>query len=299
MIAIDRILVYAKSLSGRAVQFDELALCSAARPNTLTFLDASEYVRVTVENENIAGVITNDAIAKELQDMTDRLRIFVCNDPRYTFFTLQNENAVGVKNRFSFASVIHPLAQIHPLAHVSAYGVQIGANVVVEPFAIILPGVAIGEGTIISAHAIVGTEGFEHKRTPTGIISVIHDGEVYIGRGVVVGAGNSIARGFSYRETRIGEETKVDSLVHIAHCAHIGRRCFLAAGAIIAGSATIDDDVWIGPNATISSQVRIGRSAKVSLGAVVIRDVASEECVSGNFAMAHARYLRGQMRSFK
>jgi UDP-3-O-[3-hydroxymyristoyl] glucosamine N-acyltransferase len=67
----------------------------------------------------------------------------------------------------------------------------------------------------------------------------------------------------------------------------------------VLGSARIGDDVWIGPNATISNQVQIGDGAAVSLGSVVVRDVRSGQRVSGNFAVDHRRFLsafRGMLR---
>ena len=44
----------------------------------------------------------------------------------------------------------------------------------------------------------------------------------------------------------------------------------------------IEDDVWIGPTATILKGVRIGAGAVVEAGAVVTRDVPSRACVLGN-----------------
>lgn len=53
----------------------------------------------------------------------------------------------------------------------------------------------------------------------------------------------------------------------------------------------IDDDVWIGYNATILKGVHIGAGAVVAPGAVVIRDVASGTLVGGN----PARSLDGSL----
>lgn len=44
----------------------------------------------------------------------------------------------------------------------------------------------------------------------------------------------------------------------------------------------IEDDVWIGPNATILKGVRIGSGAWVEAGAVVTRDVPARARVMGN-----------------
>jgi acetyltransferase-like isoleucine patch superfamily enzyme len=44
----------------------------------------------------------------------------------------------------------------------------------------------------------------------------------------------------------------------------------------------IEDDVWIGPQATILKGVRIGRGAFVEAGALVTRDVPPGARVKGN-----------------
>lgn len=62
--------------------------------------------------------------------------------------------------------------------------------------------------------------------------------------------------------------------------------------AVEARPITIEDDVWIGCNATILKGVTIGAGATIEPGAVVLRDVPRGERVGGNPArpiMAEAR----------
>jgi UDP-3-O-[3-hydroxymyristoyl] glucosamine N-acyltransferase len=65
----------------------------------------------------------------------------------------------------------------------------------------------------------------------------------------------------------------------------------VGAHASITGSVVIGDEVWIGPNATISSAITVGNRASVSLGSVVTQDVPDDQRVSGNFAIRHERFL--------
>ena len=81
----------------------------------------------------------------------------------------------------------------------------------------ILGSAIIGENCIIRAGAIIGASGFEHKRTSKGILSVMHDGRVRIANEVEIGADTNIAKGFYGRDTIIGDQTKIDALVHVAH----------------------------------------------------------------------------------
>ena len=55
-----------------------------------------------------------------------------------------------------------------------------------------------------------------------------------------------------------------------------------------AAPVVIEDDVWIGWNATVLKGVRIGAAAVVEPGAVVTRDVAAGMTVSGNPARVSA-----------
>ena len=92
-------------------------------------------------------------------------------------------------------------------------------------------------------------------------------------------------------DTLIGNDTKLADGAHVAHCAKVGARCLVAAGAIILGSTVIGDDVWVGPGAIISNELDVGDKAFITLGAVVTRNVVQGEKVSGNFAIPHARFL--------
>jgi UDP-3-O-[3-hydroxymyristoyl] glucosamine N-acyltransferase len=88
----------------------------------------------------------------------------------------------------------------------------------------------------------------------------------------------------------------VSSLVNISHNVSIGSACRVGAGACILGSSRIENKAWIGPNSTVANRIRIGEVARVSLGSVVVRDVAGGETVSGNFAVPHAEFLNQYRR---
>ena len=105
---------------------------------------------------------------------------------------------------------------------------------------------------------------------------------------VEIGSLNSIARGFSWRNTVVGRGTKTDSMVHIAHGVQIGTNCLITACAEISGSVTVGDNCWRGPNRSILNGISIGDSAFVGIGAVVTKSIAAHCAVAGN----PARILR-------
>lgn len=116
-----------------------------------------------------------------------------------------------------------------------------------------------------------------------------HPFSVVMGRDVDVGEGTVIHRG-RWRDTTIGDGTKIDALCFVAHNVVIGRHCLLVAGSHIAGSVTIGDHVIVGLGANICPHVTIGDRAIVGAGAVVTKDVPPGEVWAGN----PARYMRAR-----
>lgn len=271
--------------------FQNMGLASSRVPGTMTFLDSEKFLGDICSNKHIVGVITNSVYAQALAERRPDIKLHTSVDPRQTFYETYNARAEQ-NNRLLKPSRIHATALIHERAYVAPYGVIIEAHVIIEPMVTVMPGVRIGSHTQIRAGSAIGVEGFEHKRVGGHLLTVIHDRYVVIGEDVEIGANNTIARGLMGEDTEIGSGTKTDCLVHIAHCAKIGKRCLIPASAMIAGSVTIGDDVWIGPNASISSQVSIGDGAFVTIGSVVVKDVAAKSHVSGNFAIDHMSFLR-------
>jgi UDP-3-O-[3-hydroxymyristoyl] glucosamine N-acyltransferase len=256
-------------------------------PETLTFLDDAKFLDALRANPNVTAAFVTPELDRALGDAP--LTRIVCDDPRYYFYALHNHLA-GANYRRT-PSRIHETAVVHPRAFVAEHNVEIGAHTVVEPNATVLPDVVVGAHCVIRPGAVLGTEGFEHKRTSRGILSVRHTGRVVLGDHVEIGANACLDKGLNERDTVVGDHTKVDNLVHIAHGAHVGSRCFVIACAMVAGTVTVEDDAWVGPNASVAPQVTIGRAGFVSLGSVVTRAVAAGQHVSGNFAIDHRRFL--------
>lgn len=84
----------------------------------------------------------------------------------------------------------------------------------------------------------------------------------------------------------------MDAQVHVAHDCQIGKRVTITACSEISGRVEIGDDAYLGPNCTISNGVRIGAKATVTIGSVVVRDVAEGARVTGNFALPHENWLK-------
>ena len=71
----------------------------------------------------------------------------------------------------------------------------------------------------------------------------------------------------------IGEGTKIDNLVQIAHNVVIGRHCVIVAQSGIAGSTRLDDFVVLGGQVGVIGHIRIGTGAQIAATSNVNSDV--------------------------
>lgn len=269
----------------------DLAGNDAGHP-ILSFLDDGKFLAGAARNPSLSAILVTPELAGDARArLRDDVSVVVVDDPRWHFYTLHNDIALAGPLETE-PSVVHPDARIHPSAYVDEIGVRIAAGVVVEPNATVLRSAVIEEGALLRAGCVIGTSGFEHKRTSRGILSVVHDGETRIGARTEVGALTTVARGFSRRHTVLGAECRVDANVMIAHGSQLGDRVFVAAGTVLAGSTDIGDDVWIGPGVTLIDRVKVGAGARIGIGSVVFTKVAAGAQVLGNPARAMARGSR-------
>lgn len=256
----------------------------------LSYAMNGAYVLRASENPSISVLL----VAKErgIPEVRSGLSLIACDRPDEIFFAIHNEIAGAMRARFAFDSVISSSSRISKTAHISEVGVVICQDVTVEAGAVILPGAKIGAGSIIRSGAVIGAEGFEFKRYGDVIFPVIHHGGVELGECVELQSNSTIANAVFSHNTYIGNYSKMDCGVHIAHGARIGSRALIAARAVIAGSCRIGDDVWVGPGAVISNEISVGDRCKINIGAVVVRDLPSGSSVSGNWAIDHSAHVR-------
>ena len=100
----------------------------------------------------------------------------------------------------------------------------------------------LGNRVILHPGVRIGQDGFGFAMGPRGHLKVPQIGRVIIQDDVEIGANTTVDRGAS-RDTVIGEGTKIDNLVQIAHNVVIGRHCVIVAQVGISGSTTLEDFV--------------------------------------------------------
>jgi len=137
-----------------------------------------------------------------------------------------------------------------------------GKNCVLYPGVKLYPGAMLGDRVVLHAGAVIGSDGFGYVSDSERYWKFPQAGGVILENDVEVGANTVIDRG-SLGTTRIGEGTKIDNLVQIAHNVEIGRHVVIASQTGISGSTVIED------HAVIGGQVGFGDHARVERGVVI------------------------------
>ena len=214
---------------------------------------------------------------------------------------------------------IHPSAFVHPSAKVSGDAfigplccieadAQIGSASLVSQVTV-GRGAKIGDGTIIFSQAVIGSycvvgernrllegcvigaDGYgyiqhkgKHQRLPQiGIVKT--EAEVDIGANTTI---DRARMGVTY----IGEGTKIDNLVQIAHNVKIGKYCLLVSQSGIAGSSILEDNVIVAGKAGVAGHLKIGENSTIGAMSVAINSLEANSHVLGFPAIPKAIFWR-------
>jgi UDP-3-O-[3-hydroxymyristoyl] glucosamine N-acyltransferase len=105
-------------------------------------------------------------------------------------------------------------------------------------------------------------------------------GIVVLGDGVEIGANSCVDRA-KFGATVVGDGTKIDNLVQIAHNCRIGRSCLIAGLSGLAGSVVLEDRVTVAGHVGIADHISVGRGAAIGAKSGVMRDVPADRRVFG------------------
>jgi len=169
---------------------------------------------------------------------------------------------------------------------------SIGAQCVLHPRVTIYSRVTIGDRCVLHSGAVVGADGFGFELAGAAYQKVPQVGTVSIGNDVEIGANTCVDRA-TLGVTVIGDGTKLDNMVHIAHNCRIGRHVVIAAQTGLAGGVTIGDYAVIGGQVGVGDKARIEAKAIVGSGAGILTSkiVRAGEPVWGTPARPLRQYL--------
>jgi UDP-3-O-[3-hydroxymyristoyl] glucosamine N-acyltransferase len=295
-----------------------IAPLDTARASDVSFLDSPKYVGELADTRAGACLLAPRFVAAA----PERLAVLVTPEP-YRAFVIVARTLFpdALRPSSMFATNGHAAgAHVHPSA-------RLEAGVTVDPLAVIGPGAEIGSGTLIAAGAVIGPrvaigrdcavganasvlhaligdrviihpgarigqDGFGYLPSAQGHLKIPQSRRVIIQDDVEIGANVTIDRG-STRDTTIGEGTKIDNLVQIAHNVTIGRHCLIAGQVGISGSAQVGDFVMLGGKVGIADHVTIGSGARLGAQSGVMADVPPGARWIGSPAQPVRDFMKG------
>tara|TARA_B110000977_G_scaffold159976_1_gene204138 strand:+ start:798 stop:1661 length:864 start_codon:yes stop_codon:yes gene_type:complete len=230
--------------------------------------DENLQFTIAVLNEEPSGITFAPYESAEYQNV---IRV---EEPKNIFFkiVIWLEKHIGFKPLHG--THIANTANVHETAVISS-DVQIGEGTTIGAGVVLYPNVKIGNNCIIEANTVIGNAGFGVIREQSENLMIPHIGGVLVGDNVRIGALTTIDRG-TIGITRIGNFTKIDDRVHIAHNCNIGTQNIICAGTCIAGSVTVGDGCWLGLGCNVRQKIHIDHNSNIGIGANIFHDTNNQ-----------------------
>ena len=168
--------------------------------------------------------------------------------------------------------------------------VTLGNNCVLHPNVVLYDGVRLGDNVILHAGTVIGSDGFGYKFRNGEHVKFPQVGTVVIESNVEIGANTCIDRA-ALGVTRVGEGTKIDNQVHLAHNVQVGARSLLCGQVGIGGSTVIKDYVPLAAQSGVADHVTVGSQAIVFAQAGVTKDIEDKDQVMGFPAVNRKEWL--------
>ncbi len=169
--------------------------------------------------------------------------------------------------------------------------VVIGRDCVLHPGAVIRERCTLGNRVTLQPGCVIGSDGYGfdlvegcHQKVPqVGIVEIQDD--------VEVGANSCLDRA-RFGRTIIGEGSKIDNLVQIAHNVKIGKHCLVVAQSGIAGSSKLGDYVTIAAQAGVAGHLDLADQAILAAQGGLLKNITNP----GVYMGTPARPMKAEQR---
>jgi UDP-3-O-[3-hydroxymyristoyl] glucosamine N-acyltransferase len=160
--------------------------------------------------------------------------------------------------------------------------VYIGDNTRLDVNCTLNPGVkiyhdcVIGQGCIIHAGSIIGSDGFGFApQSENEYMKIPQLGNVVLEDFVEIGANVTIDRA-TMGSTYIRKGVKLDNLIQIGHNVEVGENTVIAAQTGIAGSTKMGRNCMVGGQAGFVGHIRIADNTKIAAQSGIMSDIKEE-----------------------
>lgn len=145
---------------------------------------------------------------------------------------------------------------IHAGANIGR-GARLGQGCAIHANAVVKDRCVLGDRVIIHSCAVIGTDGFGYEFSNGKHLKIDQVGIVQIDNDVEIGSCTTIDRS-RFGRTWIGEGTKIDNLVQIAHNCVIGKHCIIVSQVGISGSTRLGNYVTLAGQVGVAGHLNIG-----------------------------------------
>lgn len=304
-------LVRGEVIGDGSVQLTGFAPAECATPGDLTYAEKESFF-ASAERSQAAAILVAGAYASATKVVIHVRDARVAVARLLPLFFPPDQHEPGCDP----SAVVAASARIDPTAHVGPHcvvgarvrlgahsvlvggnhigrDVQIGEDACLYPNVVVYARSQIGNRVSIHAGTVIGSDGYGYVLDEGRHRKMLQTGNVIIHDDVEIGANAAIDRG-TLGSTVIGQGTKIDNLVHVAHNVVIGGHCLITGQVGIAGSTRMGDYCVVAAQSGIADHLTIGNQVTIGAKSGVMRDVPDGGRVLG-IPAAPAQQAKRQM----
>lgn len=290
---------------GKAAGFSSLASLEEAGPGDVSFLGNEKYYQAFLRTQ--AGAVLVPAGLPKVPEDDSSPALIEVENPSAAFGEVVKH---FMKRRSRFVPGVHPAAYVAEGARFDPAKVSIKAGAVIEegvsigdgteigPGCTVGAGVSLGENCLLHANVtvreecvvgnrvilqpgcVIGSDGYGYELVDGRHVKIDQVGIVLIEDDVEIGANSTVDRA-RFGKTVIGEGTKVDNLVQIAHNVRIGKHCLIVSQSGLAGSSELGNYVTFAAKSGCVGHIKIGDKAVLSAKAGATADLEGGKVYMG------------------